>query len=151
MDNALNKFALSILAFAVSGCATKSVPSNFIYETSLRGEQGFVGRAGRLDAASSLLSAGVVVDPAAALKTALPDAKIDVKRWGLKYFGSNWSRYQIVLDANIQQGDAKTKCRMKSPETPVGASTLPELRANDGADLQNQLSALVTACAAKTG
>ena len=102
-----------------------------------------------MEAARSLLEAGGVTDPSAALEAALPNADIQVKRWGLKYFGSNWSRYQTVLDANIKTEDETVKCRLAMPETPVGAPTLQELRANDGAVLQRQLDGLISACLAK--
>jgi len=86
------------------------------------------------------------MDPEAALQAALPDAEIDMKRWGLKYFGKDWTRYQVVLDANIERGDEKTKCRGVSTETPVGAPLLDELQANDGAEFARQMEGLITGC-----
>lgn len=145
-------FSLGLLAvYPLVGCATSSVPSNFIYETSLRGEQGLIGRSERLDAASSLLEAGGVNDPQTPLRKALPNATVDVKQWGVKYFSSNWARYQTVLEANIELADQTVKCRLKSPETPVGAPTLQQLRAHDGAELERRLNDLVTACLAEVG
>ena len=92
MEPALNKAALLIMFALLGGCASTSVPPNFLYETSLRGEQGFIGRAERLESAASLLEAGGVTDPSIALADALPEHDVEVKRWGLKYFGSDWSR-----------------------------------------------------------
>jgi len=123
----------ALAALFLCACAS-SIPSNFIYETSLRGEQGLPGRAARLDSAKTLLVESGAKDPEIALQTALPDAEIDVKRWGLKYFGKDWTRYQVVLDANIKRpnmkgGKEKTRCRETSTEGPVGA---PLLFAADG-------------------
>ena len=126
-------------------CAS-SVPSNFQYETSLRNQQGFIGQANRMSGAESLLNAGVVTDPLLALTAALPDADIKVRNWGLRYFGSNWSRYQVALDVDIEQDDKKTKCREVSTDTPVGAPTLNALLANDGLEFQRQLERLVADC-----
>ena len=149
MANRFNRAALIwVGALVLTACAS-SVPSNFQYDTSLRGEQGFVGRADKISAAEALLDAGVVTDPEIALQAALPNSEIDIRTWGLRYFKSDWIRYQVVLDANIERGDMKIKCREVSTETPVGAPTLKELRANDGAALQAQLNKLVAACVAE--
>ena len=142
----LTFFGLSVL---LSACAS-SVPSNFLYQTSLRGEQGLPGRAERLDAAESFLDKSKVLDPESALKAALPDAEIKLKRWGLRYFGSDWARYVVVLDADIDMGETKTRCREASKETPVGAPTLDELLADDGAEFGRQMEGLIAACLAKT-
>lgn len=149
MASLLNRFFFGgIAALALTACAS-SVPSNFQYETSLRGEQGFIGQADRVEAAETLLSAGVVTDPALALRAALPGADVKVQKWGLRYFSSNWERYQVVLDADIRNGEVKTKCREVSTKTPAGASTLKALLADDGIELQRQMIALIRACAAK--
>jgi len=138
-------FSTSIFLSACAG----GVPSNFIYETSLRGEQGFPGRAARLESAKSLLAKSGAADPKTALQAALPDADIKVKRWGLKYFGKDWTRYQLMLDADIEQGDIKIRCREVSSETPVGAPVLDEILANDGVEFGRQLEALIETCVAK--
>lgn len=135
-------------ALALTACAS-SIPSNFEYKTSVRGERGLEGAHGRIKASESLLGAGVASDPALTLSAALPNAEVKVRAWGLRYFGSNWERYQVIMDADIRRGDAKVKCREVSTETPVNAPTLAELTANDGMELQAQLDALVMACLAK--
>ena len=138
----------------LSGCATSTGPSNFVYETSLRTEQGFIGSANRKASADALLSGGVVKDPNKTLQAALPDAQVKVRRWGLVYLSKNWKRYQAVLDADVTRDGKKIKCRMSSPDTPedtlTSAPTLQQMRANGGAELQRRLSELVTACAAQT-
>ena len=141
-------FVLGVcVATALSACATlKSIPNNFLYDTSLRGEQGFPGRAERVTAAEALLEGGVVVDPAPVLKAALPDKAIKLRQWGLRYFNTDWTRYQVILDADIGTGKTRVKCRGVSSDTPVGAPTLKELKANNGALLQDYLSGLVQAC-----
>ena len=141
-------FCLS--AILLSGCATSSGPSNFVYETSLRDEQGFIGAGNRKASEKALLGGGVVMDPQTSLQAALPAAKVKVRRWGLVYLSKNWKRYQAVLDADITRDGKKTKCRLTSPETRVGAPTLPQMRANDGEELQRRLSELVKSCAAQT-
>jgi len=138
----LSVLGLSVLA---SGCAS-SLPSNFVYETSLRGEQGLPGRAQRLNSAKTLLAESGAKDPEIALQAALPDAEVKVKRWGVKYFGKDWARYQVVLDADIKRGDNKTKCRESSTEEPVGAPLLDELLANDGAEFTRQMESLAEKC-----
>lgn len=135
-------------AFVLTACAS-TAPSNFTFETSVRGEQGFIGLPDKISAAEAILDAGVVKDPALALRAALPKADVKVRQWGLKYFGADWVRYQVVLDADITQGDDTIKCREVSTETPVGAPTLNELTVNDGAELQRQLESLVQACVAQ--
>lgn len=132
---------------ALSACATfQPIPNDFLYETSLRGEQGFPGRADRVKAAEALLQGGVVTDPARALKAALPDKDIKIRQWGLRYFNADWTRYQVILDADISAGDSRVKCRGVSSETPVGAPVLKELKADNGALLQAYLNDLVQAC-----
>ena len=79
----------------------------------------------------------------------MPEYDVVVKRWGLKYFGSDWSRYQTVLDVNVKDGDETIKCRLATPEKHDAAPTLDALRANKGAELQRQLDELVKACTAK--
>ena len=135
--------------FALMGCAS-SISSNFIYETSLRGEKGWPGRAERLDSMQSFLDKPNVMDPEAALRAALPEAEVNVKRWGLKYFGKDWTRYQILLDVDIERGDEKTKCREVSTEGPVGAPTLDEVLANDGAEFAQALEDLIAICVSNT-
>ena len=147
----MRKTTCLLIAALLGGCAATSVPPNFLYETSLRGEQGFIGRAERLESAESLLEAGGVSDPSLALAAALPDRDVEVKRWGLKYFGSDWTRYQTVLDANIKDGDETVKCRLATPENHDAAPTLDKLRANEGVELQRRLDELVKACTAKAG
>ena len=150
----MNRIAAPLLsALLLSACAS-SLPPDFIYETSLRGEQGLPGRAQRLDSAKILLAESGAMDPKAELQTALPGAEVDVKRWGLKYFGKDWARYQVVLDADIKRpndkgGDTRTKCREASTETPVGAPTLDKLLANDGAEFTRQMKGLIAGCLAK--
>lgn len=149
MVNALNRVCLIFAAgVCLTGCAS-SGPSNFVYETSLRTEQGFIGSADRKASAEALLSGGVVMDPNQSLQAALPDAEVKVRRWGLVYQSKNWKRYQAVLDADVTRDGEKIKCRMRSPDTLTGAPTLPEMRANNGAELQRRLSELVADCAAK--
>jgi hypothetical protein len=140
---------LLISGIWLSSCATQSLPSNFVYETSLRTEQGFIGSANRKASAEALLSGGVVSDPNISLQAALPDAEVKVRRWGLVYLSKNWKRYQAVLDADITQGDEKTKCRMSAPESLEAAPTLAEMRAGEGVELQRLLSNLIMACAAQ--
>ena len=142
--------AVAVLTLCLGGCASSPVPSSFVYETSLRTEQGFIGSANRKASAEALLSGGVVIDPNKSLQAAVPSAQVKLRRWGLVYLSKNWKRYQAVLDANITQDGKTTKCRMTSPNTLEGAPTLAEMRANDGAELQRRLSDLVKACAAQT-
>lgn len=132
----------------LTACAT-SPSSNFLYETSVRGERGLEGYFGRTKAVKTLLDAGVVSDPAIKLGAAMPNAEIDVSRWGLRYFPRDWARYQVILDAKVEQGDQKMRCKETSAEGPVGAPTLKELLAEDGALLNRELSALVKACIVK--
>ena len=134
----------------LTACTTSSGPSNFVYETSLRTEQGFIGSADRKASAEALLSGGVVMDPNKSLQAALPDAEVEIRRWGLVYQSKNWKRYQAVLDADVTRDGEKTKCRLRSPDTLNSAPTLPEMRANGGAELQRRLSELVAACAAQS-
>ena len=141
----LSVLGLSVLA---SGCAS-SLPSNFVYETSLRGEQGLPGRAERLASAKTLLAESGAVDPEEVLQAELPDADISVKRWGLQYFGSDWTRYKVVLDANVKRGKVTTRCRESSTETPVGAPLLDELLTNDGAEFERLMDGLIAACLVK--
>jgi len=145
----LSRVCLILAAVCLTGCAS-SVPSNFVYETSLRTEQGFIGSANRETSAKALLSDGVVMDPNQSLQAALPDAEVKVRRWGLVYQSKNWKRYQAVLDADVTRDGEKTKCRLRSPDTLNSAPTLPEMRANGGAELQRRLSELVAACAAQS-
>lgn len=132
----------------LTACAS-SIPSNFQYETSVRGEQGFIGQSDKIESMKSILGGGVVTDPALALSVALPDEDVKVRAWGLRYFSANWARYKVVMDADIRRDGDKIKCRERSTETPVGAPTLEDLTANDGAELQRQLNALVASCTAK--
>lgn len=150
MVNALNKLSITLTAaMCLSACAS-SVPSNFVYETSLRGEQGWIGAATRKNSAAALLDGGIVTDPNESLAKELPDADVKIRRWGLVYLSKNWKRYQVVLDADISEaGQLKVKCRLTSPEKLSDAPTLPELRANEGAEVQRRLNDLVKACAAK--
>lgn len=149
MDSLLSRaFIIYVAVLGLTACAS-SIPSNFEYETSLRGEQGFIGRSDRIASAESILGGGVVTDPVLALRAALPDAEVKVRTWGLRYFGENWARYQVVMDADISRVDDKIKCREVSTDTPVGAPTLKELTADDGAELQRQLDGLVAACVLK--
>lgn len=96
------------------------------------------------------MSGGVVMDPNKSLQAALPDAEVEIRRWGLVYQSKNWKRYQAVLDADVTRDGEKTKCRLRSPDTLNSAPTLPEMRANGGAELQRRLSELVAACAAQS-
>ena len=133
--------------FLLSACATsKSVPSNFTYETSLRGEQGLFGKVTRLKSAQNLLGKGAVKDPKTTLEAALPNQNIKIQKWGLRYFETDWTRYQILLEADVGKGKSKIKCREVSTEGPVGAPVLKELLANDGALFQAELDDLVAAC-----
>lgn len=138
------------LCAALTACAS-AVPSNFEYKSAVRGERGFAGTAGRVDAVTALLNGGVVTDPAATLQSALPDAEVTVRKWGLRYFGADWARYQVVLDADITRGDTTRRCRKVSTETPVGAPTLNELTAKSGTEFQRHLDQLVAACVRKVG
>ena len=144
------KLVFVIGTLILTGCAS-SVPSNFLYKTSLRGEQGFPGRWERLASASDLLAKSERQNPQMALQSALPDAEVKVKRWGLTYFGKDWERYQVVLDADIKRGEEKVKCRETSTETPVGAPSLNALLANDGAEFTRQMEALIEACLVNAG
>jgi len=107
---------------ALAACVS-SIPSNFHYETSVRGERGLEGTFQRQ-----------------ALVTELLD------KWGLKYFSKDWVRYQVILEADIKDDGADVKCREVSTETPVGAPTLKELLANDGMELQAELTKLISVC-----
>lgn len=139
--------SLFVAAFLTS-CAS-SLPSNFEYKSSVRGERGLEGVIGREKVVSSLFEAGVVKDPAIAFAEALPDSNVNVRKWGLRYFGSDWVRYQVRLDADILRGDEHVKCREVSTEDPVGAPTLPELLADDGLKFQRELENLIAACLAQ--
>jgi hypothetical protein len=139
-------FSAGTMGLVLTACATYSVPKSFLYETSVRGEQGWQGSGTRAKAAASLVEAGVVTPPADALQTAFPTADIKVRRWGLSYFAKDWTRYQVVMEADIQRGDKTEKCRMRAPETPVGAMTLKEVRAENGMAFQLELQALISAC-----
>lgn len=141
------KFGFSVCVI-LTACATSPTP-NFLYETSVRGERGLEGYFGRTKAVKALLGAGVVTDPAIELQAVLPQAKIDVSRWGLRYFPKDWARYQVVLEAKIEQGETQIRCRKASTAGPVGAPTLKALLAEDGVMLQRELSALVATCTAK--
>jgi len=141
-------FFAMCLGGVLTACAT-SLPSNFVYETSLRGEQGWPGRAQRLDSAKTLLTQSGAMDPKAALQAALPDAEVKVKRWGLEYFGDDWARYKVVLDADIKQSDDKIRCRETSAETSENAFLLDELLENDGAEFVRQMEAVVAGCVTK--
>lgn len=143
------KYVVMGLGILLTACASTSVPDGFLYETSVRGEQGWQGASARAKAAESLTKAGVVVHPAAALQRALPSAEVKVKRWGVSYFGADWTRYQVKLDADVTQAGRTNKCRMRAPDTPVGAMSLKEIRADDGAALQQALQELVSACVAQ--
>jgi len=135
---------------SLSACGTfKSLPDNFVYDTSLRGEQGLLGRAERVKSADTLLQAGSVTDPAAALKSAFPDKEVKVRQWGLRFFNSDWTRYQVVFDADVDAGKTRTKCREVSTEGPVGAPTLKALRAENGRGFKDELQALFQACIEK--
>lgn len=142
-------FILGVLTLLFLTACASSIPSNFQYETSVRGEQGFIGRSDRVESVQSILGGGVVTDPALALRAALPDADVKVRKWGLQYFDANWGRYQVGLNADIRLSGKKTTCREVSTETPVGAPTLKELTLDDSAELQRQLEALVIMCIAK--
>lgn len=138
-------FLILCTAFALSSCAS-SIPANFHYETSVRGEQGLEGTFKRQARVKALLEAGVVQPPKTALEQALPGADISVRKWGLTYFSKDWVRYQVMLEADIKGDDDTIKCQEVSTETPVGAPTLKELLSNDGAGLQAELTKLISAC-----
>lgn len=146
----MRHLSLLLAALLVSSCATfETLPANFLYETSLRGEQGFPGRAERVKSAKALLELGVVSDPVTALKSAYPDQKVKIRRWGLQYFNSDWTRYQVVLDADIGSGKTRTQCRFVSTDGPAGAPTLRALRAKQGQMLQDYLVKMSEACVDK--
>lgn len=150
MANGLSKLAAHLIATAllasgVSGCAS-SLPDKFIYETSLRGQQSWMGAGGRRAAAEDLLAQGVVMDPKLALDAALPDAEVERGAWGLRYFAKNWNRYQTVLHADVSRNGNITKCRLVDPETVEDAPLLAELTAQGGAELQARLTHLVGRC-----
>jgi len=145
----LNKTPILCLAAIIMSACASSIPPNFQYESSVRGERGVEGTIGRQKVLTPLFEAGVVRNPSLALQKALPDADISVRKWGLRYFGADWVRYQVRLDADITAEDETIKCREVSTETPVGAPTLPELLDNNGIKLQAQLSALVESCVEK--
>jgi len=88
----------------------------------------------------------IVKNPKDAFEQALPEADISLRKWGLKYFSKDWVRYQVILEADIKDDGADVKCREVSTETPVGAPTLKELLANDGMELQAELTKLISAC-----
>lgn len=135
-----------MIGLALSSCASTSVPDTFVYQTSVRDEQGWQGASARLKSAETLLSAGVIIDPEAALQRAVPDGEVKVRKWGARYFSKDWKRYQVLLNADIRRDDTVTKCRLRAPLTPVGAPTLQTLTANDGIELQRQLEELVAVC-----
>lgn len=138
------------LAASLSACASfKSLPANFMYENSLRGEQGFPGRAQKTKSGEAVLNGGVVLDPLPGLQAALPDKAIKLRQWGLRYFNADWTRYQVVLNADIGTGKTRVKCRGVSSETPVGAPVLKELLADNGALFQEYLEELAQACIAQ--
>jgi len=147
MASPLNKLLIAGLAAALLAACASSVPSNFVYDTSLRGEQGWIGASSREASAKALLDGGVVQDPNESLRAALPDAEVNLQRWGLVYFSKNWKRYKVVLDADVTRDGEKVKCRLTSPERLSDAPTLSELRADDGAEIQRRLDGLVAACA----
>lgn len=136
---------MSLVAMFLTSCAS-AAPSNFEYKSAVRGERGLEGMIGREKVVASLFEGGVVKDPAIALKQVLPNSDIKVRKWGLRYFGSDWVRYQVFVDADISHGDKSVKCREVSTEGPVGAPSLPELLADHGQPLQQELEKLVAAC-----
>lgn len=148
LETAKMMAATLFASVALTSCAS-SMPSNFEYKSSIRGERGLEGMMGREKVVSSLFEAGVVKDPTAALTQALPESDVDVRKWGLRYFGSDWVRYQVRLDADILRGETIVKCREVSTESPVGAPTLPELLADDGLKLQQELEELIATCLAQ--
>lgn len=150
MANGLSKraahlIATALLASSLSGCAS-SIPDKFIYETSLRGQQSWIGAGARRAAAEDLLAQGVVTDPKLALDAALPNAEVERGAWGLRYFAKNWTRYQTVLRADVTKDGDITKCRLVDPGTVADAPLLSELTAQGGAELQARLTRLVGLC-----
>lgn len=143
------RHSLVILAVALTGCATGGAPSDFVYETTARKQQGVIGTAARDRAAQALLSAGVVQDPEGDLIAALPNAEVNLRRWGLHYFDENWNRYHAVLDADVKTSDGKTKCRLRGPDAVEDAPSFDEITAEGGTLLQAQLEALVQLCASE--
>lgn len=146
MASLLNRSAVFLAALTLSACASSSVPKSFVYDTSLRGQQSWMGASARLKASDALLAQGVVTDPQVTLETALPEAEVKLGEWGLRYFDSDWTRYAAVLAVDVTRGDEATKCRLSDPETVADAPLLKELTANGGADLQARLDRLVALC-----
>lgn len=139
-------FSLSLTACGTMGQSKTVYPSNFVYETSLRAEQGWLGISAKDEAMAFIFNKGVVKDPKVALKSALPEAQINLRKWGLRYFSDDWYRYQVVLDADIKHGEDTIRCREVSTDGPVGAPTLKELTADGAVELQRSLQELVGAC-----
>jgi len=147
MGKSLNKALIwGVLGLGLSACATADLPEGFVYETSLRGQQGWYGAGERRAAGAELLATGVVTSPQQALETALPDAEIDVQQWGLTYFQKDWARYRMVLDADVTRDGETTKCRLSTPDTHEDAPSLDDLRAEGGRAVQAALEGLVATC-----
>jgi len=139
--------ALIFSILSLSACATAQLPDGFVYESSLRGQQGWYGAGERRAEAADLLASGVVTSPQEALEHALPDAEVNLQQWGVTYFQSDWTRYRLILKADVTRDGETTKCRLSHPETVKDAPLLRELTANGGEELQAGLERLVTACA----
>lgn len=146
MANPLNKALLFFAVCCLAGCASADLPDDFVYETSLRGQQGWYGGKARDSAAARLLSKGAVTSPEPIMETALPLAEINLKEWGVRYFDEDWTRYRVVLLVDVKQGDQKTRCRLSEPESVKDAPLLRELHADDGALIQKSLETLVATC-----
>lgn len=148
MGKHLNKaLILGVLGLSVNACATVDLPDEFLYETSLRGQQSWYGAGERRAAGAELLAAGVVTSPQQALETALPNAEIELRQWGITYFQKDWARYRTVLEADVTQDGTTTKCRLSTPETAEDAPRLEDLRAEGGVAVQAALERLVARCA----
>jgi len=85
--------------------------------------------------------------PQAALETALPNAAVDLRKWGVSYFDRDWTRYRVLLEADIQTNKQTVKCRLSEPETVEDAPLLRELEADGGRLVQDSLNKLVATCA----
>ncbi len=88
-----------------------------------------------------------MTSPQAALETALPNAAVDLRKWGVSYFDRDWTRYRVLLEADIQTDKQTVKCRLSEPDTVKDAPLLREFEANDGALIQSRLNKLVATCA----
>lgn len=87
-----------------------------------------------------------MTSPQAAFETVLPNAEINLRQWGVSYFNKDWTRYRVLVEADIRQNEETVKCRLSEPENIEDAPLLRELEADGGELFQKSLNILVAAC-----